>query len=185
MPRPAPVDPAQVSPRTRETLEALPDLGVFRMVAHAETALRPWLRLGGALLGSLELDPKLRELAILRVAQLTGCDYERAQHEGIAEGVGASPEQVAAVVAGRADGEEFDPTEALVLRFVAEAIENDGAGPELTAEVEAALSARELIELLLVVSHYHGLALLLNTTGLEPDPPSAMAVVEASERKGP
>ncbi len=68
-----------------------------------------------------------------------------------------------------------------MLRFVGETIENRGAG--LVAEVEAALSAREVVELLLVVAHYHGLALLLNTTGVEPDPPAGMSVVDAAGRR--
>ncbi len=182
MARPEPLTPDQAPARIRETLEALPPLGVFGTVAHAETAFRPWLAFGGALLGSLELDPKLRELVIVRVAAIDGCDYELAQHEQIAVGAGAGPEQVAAVVEGRASGPEFGPEEELVLRFVAETIEHSGAPAALAAEVEEALSARELIELLLVIAHYHGLALLLNTTGLQPDPPTAMAVVEASSR---
>ena len=62
-----------------------------------------------------------------------------------------------------------------------EVIESRGAGEDLVAELEAALSAREVVELLLVISHYLGLALLLNSTGVPPDPPSAMAVVEAAQ----
>ncbi len=182
MPRPALVVPERTAPAVREVLAALPpELSVFRMIAHAETAFRPWLALGGALLGSLQLDPGLRELAILRVAAIAECDYERVQHEAIATGVGLRPEQVAAVVAGRVSGDEFDRQETLVLRFVGSAIEARGADAALVAEVEESLSAREVIELLLVVSHYYGLALLLNMTGLEPDPPAAMAVVEAAE----
>ena len=180
MPRPAPVVPEQADPAVGRTLEALPPLNVFRMVANAETAFRPWLALGGALLSSLQLDPKLRELATLRVAGIAGCDYERVQHEPIAIGVGASPEQVVALAAGRAGGDEFSAEEELVLRFAGETIENRGAGAELVAEVEAALSAREVVELLLVSAHYHGLALLLNTPGVEPDPPAGMSVVEAA-----
>ncbi|HSR94278.1 MAG TPA: hypothetical protein VLK56_05385 [Solirubrobacterales bacterium] len=103
------------------------------------------------------------------------------QHEAIATGVGVRPEQVAALVSGRTSGDEFDQRETLVLRFVSEVIDNRGAKTALVAEVEEALSAREVVELLLVISHYYGLALLLNTTGLEPDPPAAMAVVEAAE----
>jgi AhpD family alkylhydroperoxidase len=183
MPRPAPVVPEQAEPAVGRTLEALPPLNVFRMVAHAETAFRPWLALGGALLSSLQLDPKLRELAILRVAGIAGCEYERVQHEPIAIGVGATLEQVAALAAGRAEGEEFGPEEELVLRFVGETIESRGAGPSLVAEVEEALSAREVVELLLVIAHYHGLALLLNTTGVEPDPPAGMSVLDAAGRR--
>lgn len=182
MPRPALVVPENSPPQVREALAALPaGLGVFGMLAHAESAFRPWLALGGALLGSLELDPVLREMAILRVAMIAGCDYERVQHEAIATGVGVAPEQVAALAAGRSSGEEFDRLQALVLRFVGEVVDKRGADEALVAELEAALSAREVIELLLVISHYYGLALLLNTTGLEPDPPVAMAVVEAAE----
>jgi AhpD family alkylhydroperoxidase len=182
MPRPALVVPENTAPPVREALAALPPgMGVFGMVAHAETAFRPWLALGGALLGRLQLDPALREMVILRVAALAGCEYERVQHEPIAAAMGVGPEQLAALAAGRVDGDEFDSTEALVLRFVGDAIESRGAESGLVAQVEEALSAREVVEVLLVVSHYYGLALLLNTTGVEPDPPAAMAVVEAAE----
>lgn len=181
MPRPAPVVPEQAPPPVREALEALPDLGVFRMLSHAETAFRPWLALGGALLGSLQLDPALRELAILRVAVIAGCDYELVQHKVIAAGVGVRPDQVEALAAGHTAGREFDQREVLVLRFVAEAIDNDGTAAALVPQLEDALSAREVIELLLVIAQYYGLALLLNTTGVEPDPPAAMAVVEAAQ----
>jgi 4-carboxymuconolactone decarboxylase len=181
MPRPAPVVSAQAPPPVREALDALPDLAVFRMLAHAESAFRPWLALGGALLGALQLDPALRELAILRVAMLAGCDYELIQHEAIAAGVGVRHDQVEALAAGRATGAEFDPREALVLRFVAAVIDNDGTAAASLPQLEDALSAREVVELLLVIAQYHGLALLLNTTGVEPDPPTAMAVLEAAQ----
>ena len=155
-----------------------PGLAVFRMVANAETAFRPWLALGGALLGSLQLDPVLRELAILHVAVIAECDYERVQHEAIATGVGTRPDQSLRSSPGAS------------WRAVRSA---RGACPSLRRgggrrprrhvgrRAQAALSAREVVELLLVITHYHGLALLLNTTGVEPDPPAAMAVVEAAQ----
>jgi 4-carboxymuconolactone decarboxylase len=179
MPRPSLVVAERASPQVREALDALPSLDVFRMVAHADTAFRPWLALGGALLGSLQLDPVLRELAILRVSVITGCDYERVQHEAIAVGVGARGDQVAALRARRDSGKEFDGKQALVVRFVGEVISNGGA--DLIAQLEEALSAREVIELLLVIAYYHGLALLINATGLQPDPPASMAVVKAAK----
>jgi aminoglycoside phosphotransferase (APT) family kinase protein len=69
------------------------------MVAHAETAYGPWLGYGGALLTELELDPLLRELAILQVAKQVGSEYEWVQHDGITRAVGGTAEQVAAVEA--------------------------------------------------------------------------------------
>ena len=72
-------------------------LNIFRTLAHAETCLRPALRLGQAILTRQELDAVLRELAILRVAQLTGAQYEWVQHVAIGRAVGVTGDQVAAL----------------------------------------------------------------------------------------
>ena len=114
------VDPAQASPPVREALEALPPLNIFRTVAHAETAVRPLLRLGGAILGQGELDPRRRELVILRTAAVTGAEYEWVQHQAIARGVGASEEQIAAVRAGELGAASLDEDDRLVLRCAEE-----------------------------------------------------------------
>ena len=50
------VDPSSAPPKVREALEQLPPLNIFRTLAHAEEAVRPFLRLGGAILGQGELD---------------------------------------------------------------------------------------------------------------------------------
>ena len=50
------VDPATASPEVRDALERAPALNIFRMMANAETAFRPWLRWGATLLSELELD---------------------------------------------------------------------------------------------------------------------------------
>src|SRR2546425_3141046 len=122
------VHPAQASPPVREALEALPPLNIFRTVAHAETAVRPLLRLGGAILGQGELDPRRRELAILRTAAVTGAEYEWVQHQAIARGVGASEEQIAAVRAGELDAASLDEDDRLVLRCAEELLRNDAIG---------------------------------------------------------
>ncbi len=181
MPHPALVVPDRASPPIRDTLAGLPELGVFRMLAHAETAFRPWLALGGTLLGRLQLDPALRELAILRVAAIAGCDYELVQHGPIATAAGVSPDQVDALRAGIAFGPQFDQRETLILRFVGEVIENTGTSAALVEEVEEVLCAREVVELLLVIAQYHGLALLLNTTGVRSDPPAGAGLIEATQ----
>jgi len=85
------VDPRSVSPDVSEALGRVPPLDIFRMMANAETAFRPWLRWGAALLSELALDPLVRELAILRVARLNAhAEYEWVQHVAIARAVGAA-----------------------------------------------------------------------------------------------
>src|SRR5271165_1115467 len=92
-------DPEDAPEPIREVLEGMP-LTLLGMVAHAESAFMPWLRYGNSLLRRLELDPLLRELAILQVAHLSGSEYEWSQHVPIAEACGALPQQIAAIEAG-------------------------------------------------------------------------------------
>ena len=93
-------DPDQAPEPVRDALAGLPPLNIFRMLAHAETALRPFLRFGAAILGRLELDPRLRELAILQVAASTEARYEWVQHVEIGREVGLTDAQIAAVELG-------------------------------------------------------------------------------------
>jgi alkylhydroperoxidase family enzyme len=148
-----------------------PPLKLFGMVAHAESAVGPWMRYGGALLTQLELDPLLRELAILQVARVKESEYEWVQHDPIARAVGATAEQVAAIEAGRDDDPAFDATQSLVLRATRTALEDGAATEEQVAELSELLGPRQVVELLMVVGQYAAIALLIASTGLEPDPP--------------
>jgi alkylhydroperoxidase family enzyme len=174
-------DPDGSPEPVRRALEAVPPLNVFRMVANAETAFRPWLAFGGALLSSLALDPVVRELAILRVARLSGAEYEWVQHVPIAKAVGATDEQVAAVDRGDLEDAALGDAARAVLRFTTEVVEDvrasDAALEGLTV---AGFSPREVVELLLVIGQYMMVARVAETAGIELDPPGD--VVESSRR---
>jgi alkylhydroperoxidase family enzyme len=71
-------------------------LNPFRMLAHAGTTGKRVLSLGNALLSQLELQPKLRELAILQVAHESGADYEWVQHVALARSAGVTQAQILA-----------------------------------------------------------------------------------------
>jgi 4-carboxymuconolactone decarboxylase len=146
-------------------------LQLFRMVAHAETAYGPWLGYGGTLLTQLELDPLLRELAILQVAKQVGSEYEWVQHDVITRAVGGTAAQVAAVEAGRDDDPVFDADQSLVLRFTRTTVNDGAASEEQVAEAAERLGVRGVVELLLVIGQYKAIAMLIASTGLEPDQP--------------
>jgi 4-carboxymuconolactone decarboxylase len=146
-------------------------LKLFRMVANAESAYGPWLGYGGALLTQLELDPVLRELAILQVAKQVGSEYEWVQHDPIALAVGATREQVDAIDAGRLDDASFDADQQAVLRLTRTAVAEGAASEAEVAELAERLGPRQVVELLLVIGQYTSIAMLIASTGLEPDPP--------------
>lgn len=177
------VDPADAPDDVRQALEHIPPLNVFRMVAHAQTAFRPWLRFGGALLGAAELDARLRELAILRVARLTpGADYEWVQHVPILLAVGGSAEQVAALAADDLDAGCFGDDERLVLRFTSEVVRDASPGEATWAAASGRFSAREIVELLLTIGQYMMLGRVMATTRIDIDGPFGVEVAQSAAR---
>ena len=91
MPRIPYPDLEKASPEVREMLGRLPaPANIFNMMAHAQTCVKPMMKLGGTLLGKLELDPKLRELCLLHAVKLVGGEYEWVQHVPIARDLGCT-----------------------------------------------------------------------------------------------
>jgi len=166
------VDPSTASPEVREALDRAPPLNIFRMMANAETAFRPWLRWGATLLSDLQLDPLVRELAILRVARLTPhAEYEWVQHEGIAKAVGATDEQIAALARDDITAGCLSELEQLVLRFTTEVVRDARASDEALEALARELSPREVVELLMVIGQYMMVARVMATTHMELDEP--------------
>jgi alkylhydroperoxidase family enzyme len=179
-------DPRALPERVCETLDGLPPLNVFRMVANAETAFRPWLALGGSLLSSLELDPRLRELAILRVGRLERAEYEWVQHVPIARAVGATDDEIAALERDDLDDAAIDERTRAVLEFTTEVVREVRASDRaLSALGDHGLSHREVVELVLVISYYMGVARIAETAGIEVDGPLGDDVAASAVRSRP
>jgi AhpD family alkylhydroperoxidase len=170
-------DPDALPAEIRDTLAHLPvQLNVFRMLAHATTLFRPWLRLGTAILNELELDPQLRELAILAVAREIGCAYEWGQHVALARLVGVSDEQIAAVERGDIDEPCFGSREKITLAATQAWLRQPRLEDTLWAELSSHFSPRQLIELCLVVGFYSMLARVLESAEVDLDAPFAQAL---------
>ena len=178
------VDKADASAPVREALDVVPPLNIFTTIAHAETALRPFLRYGAVLLGDLQLDPVLRELAILRVAQLTPhAEYEWVQHVPITLAVGGTQAQIDALEAGDIEADAFDELQRAVLRFTTEVVNDARASDEAFAAVAASLTPREIVELLLVIGQYMMLARVMATVEIDLDEPAGTAVIESIDQR--
>jgi 4-carboxymuconolactone decarboxylase len=144
--------------------ERLPQLNIFKLMANAETAFKPFMAYGAVLLRELEVDPVVREQAILRVAALTpGAEYEWVQHEAIGRAVGMTDEQVEACRSG-------DP-EDLVLRFTEEVVRDATPSDATFAAMTERFSPREIVELLLVIGQYMMLARVMATAQIDLDEP--------------
>jgi alkylhydroperoxidase family enzyme len=175
------VDPADAPEPVRDALGRVPPLNIFRMMANADTAFRPWLRWGAALLGELQLDPLLRELAILRVARLTPhAEYEWVQHVPIAQAVGATDDQVAALERDDPEADCFSSNQRVVLVFTTEVVGDAQASDATLEQLAGFLSPREIVELLMVIGQYMMVARVMATTRMEIDKPAGPGALSAT-----
>lgn len=174
------VDPATAPEHVQQALAgvAVP-LKIFRMMAHAESNLRSLLRLGGTILARQQLSSRLRELAILRVANLSRARYEWVQHVPIAKAAGVTDKQVAALDAGNATAACFDIRDQLVLRFTDELVRDVRASDRTFKEMTAHFPPREIVELILAVGFYMMIARLLETTAVDLEDDAGTAIVDA------
>ena len=136
-------------------------LNIFKTIAHNPQVLRNWLRLATPLLsGGLTLSPRLREIAILRVAQVCGSEYEFAHHIRIAQQAGLTLEEIAALQ----DYDEsalYSELDRAVIAYVDACAQLHPDARDLASGLKRWLSDRELLELSFCVGHWGMLARVL------------------------
>jgi AhpD family alkylhydroperoxidase len=155
----------ELTPENRDLLGRLPPLNVFRMVAGAPRAVRPFMALGGAVL-STALDARRREIAVLRVAHATNSRYEWVQHEQLARNSGVSKSQIAAI-----DTEQpvtsLDDECNLICRVADEISRDVRLSDEALEQIVERYGPREASELILLVSYYNMVSRFLESTRVE------------------
>ncbi|HWX95985.1 MAG TPA: carboxymuconolactone decarboxylase family protein [Solirubrobacteraceae bacterium] len=155
----------------REVLDRNP-VSVLRMLAHAESVFDAWLEYTGALLGVMELDPVMRELAILQLTRLRDSEYQWVHHVALARAVGVSGEQISAIKDGREDDPSLSEAHRELLAFTRELVLEGAASEESVAAVAGRLGPRQVVELLLVIGQWSSICSLIKTLGLQPDLPA-------------
>lgn len=167
MPRIPYPDTDSLAGPVRRTLEAAP-LNVIRMGAHASPVLfEAQGRLGYAVADPEVLEPRIREAAILRVAHLSGSDYELHHHIGLASLAGLTGAELAGLAAQ--DYASFEPLLAAVCRFTDEVVLRVSPTDATLAALRANVSDRVLVNLVLTIGCYMSIARLAAVTGVEPD----------------
>lgn len=149
----------------RTILAELPPLNVVRMFANAPAALRPLTDLGQANLLHAELDPRLRQIAILTIARVSRSEYERAQHENVSRAVGMAEHEIAAAVNGDLEG--LDEPAQLIVRFAEQIAADVAADEETTVAVLELLGRRQATELVVCCAYYCAVARIIGTCGVE------------------
>jgi AhpD family alkylhydroperoxidase len=160
---------AELTPELREVLDSLPALNIFRMLANAPTNLRPFVDYGMSLLLATELDPRKREIAILRVAHVTRSKYEWTQHATLARRVGVTDAEIAAIALdGPVRG--LDEEGRLLCRVAEEISRDVRLSDEALRAILDRYGRRQAVELILCCSHFNMVSRILESTRVELEP---------------
>lgn len=163
---------AQVSD-TYHIPKSVADLNLFRALLRRPQIARALSLLGAVLFqGDIKqdsdgtigpsLDPRLRELAILRIAWRTRSVYEWTQHWRIATRIGI-PADVLASVRDWRTSERLESKERAVLAAVDEIVDTGSVNDSTWVELASFLDDAQLVELTVVIGNWIMASVILRT----------------------
>lgn len=149
--------------------ENRPPIALYRALAHSPRILSAYGQLAAGLRYDAAVDRRLRELVILRIAQLTESEYEWAHHVPLAQHAGIEYEEIRAL----ADWHTsllFSERERSVLQ-VAEEVHKASVTDAAFETLWSLLSSEEAVEIIVVAAFYEAVARIVQALGIEVEPP--------------
>ena len=137
------------------------------LIRHPALAAR-WLPYNDVLLRTGTVDPRLRELVILRVAWSTGSEYEWVQHVRLGRGLGITDAEIDAITG--VGSHEWTALESDLLAAADELLDRTCVTDATWARLAAQLDRVQLMELVFVVGTYTCLSMAFQTFGIALDP---------------
>jgi len=182
------IQKAQASPELKEIYNNLSKngariLNLYRVLAHNPRMLLNFMRLGNSLLVGTELAPKLRELAILRVAKLAGSEYEWSQHCPIALELGISRKQIQ-TISNWSTTANFSAIERVVLQYTDEVAQNVAVRDETFGALRQHLNEQAIVELTLSIGYWGMVARVLVPLQVNIDTQTIGSTSELTGREG-
>lgn len=145
-----------------------PNAHLFSTLGRNKGLFRGWLFYSGRLMPGGRISRKETELVINRVAHLRDCGYEADHHSRIGRRFGVTKELLAQVQEGpSSDG--LSPRHRKILAATDELLETKNLSDETWTALSHEFDERQLIEFLLLVGQYDGLATTIETLRIERD----------------
>jgi alkylhydroperoxidase family enzyme len=148
---------------------AMSKLNVVRALLQNPAVTAAQSRLGGVLMGSKTLNPRLRELVILRTGWRTKSEYEFCQHVGIARQLKMSDEEILGV-RDPANCSAYTEVDRAVIAMADELNGDAEVSAKTWSVLERFFSPAELVELILVSGFWRMMAGFLKTARIPLDP---------------
>lgn len=156
-------DDSELSDETRATLALVRPLNINRMLANTPASLRPFAHLGGSILMGSQIDPRKREIAILRTAHVTKSAYEWTGHVRLGRGLGVADAEIEAIqMEGRVTA--LSEEENMLCRVADEIAGDVRLSDEALEWALSTYGVRQTCELILCCSFYNMVSRFLEST---------------------
>ncbi len=143
-------------------------VNLYRALGNHPGLVTAWTEFANAIRHDSRTPRALRELMILRTAQIARSEYEWAHHLRMARKAGVPEAQIAAL-AGWRDSSLFDARERAALALT-EGVMACNVSDELYAEVKRRFNDAEFVELSLTAAFYAMVSRMLDAMRVELDP---------------
>jgi alkylhydroperoxidase family enzyme len=142
----------------------------FTTLAHQPDFFEAYMQLGITAMAGASLGKRERELLILRTGWLCGAPYQFGEHVVSAKAIGVGAEEIERIKQG-SDAPGWSARDRGLLKAAEELHADAMIAEETWASLAAWLEPGELIELMMIVGHYHMTAFIQNSLrfGLNPD----------------
>ncbi|WP_280362375.1 carboxymuconolactone decarboxylase family protein [Nocardia wallacei] len=144
------------------------DAHLFSTLGRTGGLFRGWLHYSGRLMPGGRLPRYETELAILRVAHLRRCEYETDHHIRLGKRAGITPEILDRLRTGP-EAPGWSPKERALLTAIDQLVETRNLDDVSWSDLATHYDERRLIEIVLLVNQYEGLASTIGTLRIQTD----------------
>jgi alkylhydroperoxidase family enzyme len=165
----APLTEAELNEEQRELLSKggrTRDLNIFRTLVRYPELYRAFMRFGGHILGGSTLDPRSREILILRAGHLSKCAYEVHQHNRIGKHAGLNAEELERIAVGPS-APEWTERERTLLQAADELHGQQRIADATWAALSKDWNDKQLMDLVFTVGQYTMVSMFLSTFGVQ------------------
>jgi len=153
-------------PRVDHVLSRVPQLNLLKLESWAEGVVESIVRVSDGVLRRSEVDPILRQVAVLRLCAVVGSEYEFHHLVGVSKRHEISDELIEAARVG-SSSPRLSEIQVMVARLAEELAVSPRPSKEVFDYLKSKLSSRHLMELVISVGFYLMQSRVIETFDIE------------------
>ena len=158
-----------LAPENRDLLTR--KLNLYRALANSPDTARSFMALGMHIRFHNQLDPRLREMAILQVGYLSRAPYEYAHHIELGRQFGVTDQDLAAIAAEtRGERSGLPALDRAVLSAARELVVGTAVSDVTFAALRTGLDHERVVDLIVTIGVYCGVVRVLGALQIDVEP---------------